>query len=79
MGACMSYCKRRDSLPIVTGTEITVNNGVPLTPIEDTLDQYEWKISSGMNVNYLMDDGYKVKSHAPGDCLWMSKLKQVKD
>ena len=56
---------------VVVGKQ--VSDDVAVDPIRDVHDDFEWKVASGMNINYWMDQGFSVRSHAPGDCVWMSR------
>jgi hypothetical protein len=66
-----------DPVPIVTGTDVT--SACPRNPMQDTLDEYEWKVATGMNINYYLSQGFRVCSYAPGECVWMSRPMSASD
>ena len=57
---------------VVLGRQVS-SSGVVHDPICDVHKDFEWKVASGMNSNAWMDEGYSVRSRAPGDCVWMSR------
>lgn len=60
-----------DNVLVVEGIEIAKRK--VYSPIDDTSNEYEWKTATGMNINFFLDQGYHVTSHAPGDCVWMAR------
>ena len=63
-----------DPVPVVTGTNVSA---CPGTPMEDALG--EWKVATGMNINYYLSEGFRVCSYAPGECVWMSRPMSASD
>lgn len=60
-----------DNVLVVEGMEIV--RQTVFSPIDDTSNECEWRTATGMNINYFLDQGYHVTSHAPGDCVWMAR------
>jgi hypothetical protein len=55
-----------------------VSNNI-MIPQQDKAELYDWKVSNGLNINIMMENGYKLGGLITDGDYWVKKLKKVTD